>query len=133
MFGPALWWYVGPRGAGGTMGRVLHGSATTTEAVRRAIQARRESVRAAAKRFGISPTTVRKWRRRRTTADARMGPKEPRSTVPTVEGEAVVVAFRRHTLLPLDDCPYALQPTIPHLSGARACTAACSATASPGC
>ena len=26
------------------------------------------------------------------------------------------VAFRRHTLLPLDDCLYALQPTIPHLS-----------------
>jgi IS30 family transposase len=25
-------------------------------------------------------------------------------------------AFRRHTLLPLDDCLYALQPTIPHLS-----------------
>src|SRR5918993_5788242 len=115
MFGPALWWYVGPRGAGGTMGRVLHGSATTTEAVRRAIQARRESVRAAAKRFGISPTTVQKWRRRQTTADARMGPKEPRSTVLTVEEEAVVVAFRRHTLLPLDDCLYALQPTIPPL------------------
>jgi transposase InsO family protein len=72
-------------------------------------------VRAAAKRFGISPTTVQKWRRRQTTADARMGPKEPRSTVLTVEEEAVVVAFRRHTLLPLDDCLYALQPTIPHL------------------
>jgi transposase InsO family protein len=97
------------------MGQVLHGSATTTEAVRRAIQARQESVRAAAKRFGISPTTVQKWRRRQTTADARMGPKEPRSTVLTVEEEAVVVAFRRHTLLPLDDCLYALQPTIPHL------------------
>lgn len=30
--------------------------------------------------------------------------------------EAVVVAFRRHTLLPLDDCLYALQATIPHLA-----------------
>src|SRR6201996_6805988 len=39
-----------------------------------------------------------------------------RSTVLTVEEEAVVVAFRRHTLLPLDDCLYALQPTIPHLT-----------------
>ena len=27
----------------------------------------------------------------------------------------MVVAFRRHTLLPLDDCLYALQPSIPHL------------------
>ncbi|MGW9822086.1 transposase-like protein, partial [Methylorubrum extorquens] len=44
------------------MGQVLHGSATTTETVRRAIQARQESVRAAAKRYGISPTTVQKWR-----------------------------------------------------------------------
>ncbi|RWF38107.1 MAG: IS481 family transposase, partial [Mesorhizobium sp.] len=26
------------------------------------------------------------------------------------------VAFRRYTLLPLDDCLYALQPTIPHLT-----------------
>src|SRR4029453_14145406 len=122
-----------------TMGQVLHGSATTTEAVRRAIHARQESVRAAAKGFGITPTTVQKWRRRQTTADARMGPKEPRSTVLTVEEEAVVVAFRRHTLLPLDDCLYALPPTFPHLtphtppSGARACASACSATASPGC
>jgi transposase InsO family protein len=97
------------------MGQLLHGSATTTEAVRRAIQARQERVRAAAKRFGISPTTVQKWRKRQTTADARMGPMEPRSTVLTVEEEAIVVAFRRHTLLPLDDCLYALQPTIPHL------------------
>ena len=28
----------------------------------------------------------------------------------------MVVAFRRHTLLPLDDCLYALQPTIPRLT-----------------
>ncbi len=28
----------------------------------------------------------------------------------------MIIAFRRHTLLPLDDCLYALQPTIPHLT-----------------
>ena len=28
----------------------------------------------------------------------------------------MVVAFRRHTLLPLDDCLYALQPSIPNLT-----------------
>ena len=98
------------------MGQVLHGSARTTEAVRRAIQLRQESVRALAKRFGVSPTTVQKWRKRATTADAKMGPKEARSTVLTPGEEAVIVAFRRHTLLPLDDCLYALQPTIPHLT-----------------
>jgi transposase-like protein len=98
------------------MGQVLHGSATTTEAVRRAIQAREESVRALAKCYGISPTTVQKWRKRQTVTDERMGPKQVRSTVLTLEEEAVVVAFRRHTLLPLDDCLDALQPTIPHLT-----------------
>jgi len=34
----------------------------------------------------------------------------------SAEQEAVVVAFRRHTLLPLDDCLYALQPSIPGLT-----------------
>lgn len=33
-----------------------------------------------------------------------------------LEEEAVIVAFRRYTLLPLDDCLYALQATIPHLT-----------------
>ena len=37
-----------------------------------------------------------------------MGP-EPASTVLTAEQEAIAVAFRRHTLLALDDCLYALQ------------------------
>jgi hypothetical protein len=50
--------------------------------------------------------------------DARTGPKAPRLTVLTIE-EAIVVAFRRHTLLPLDDCLYAFQATIPHLRGRR--------------
>jgi transposase InsO family protein len=98
------------------MGQVLHGSAHTTAAVRRAIQRSEASVRALARRHGISPTTVQKWRKRATVADAPMGPKSVRSTVLTVEEEAMVVAFRRHTLLPLDDCLYALQPTIPHLT-----------------
>lgn len=34
----------------------------------------------------------------------------------SLEDEAVVVACRRHTLLPQDDCLYALQATIPHLT-----------------
>jgi hypothetical protein len=39
-----------------------------------------------------------------------------RSTVLSIEDEAVVVAFRRHTLLPFDDCLYALQACLPHLT-----------------
>jgi transposase InsO family protein len=98
------------------MGQVLHGSARTTEAIRRAIQHSQASLRALAKRHGINPKTVAKWRARASVADRRTGPKDPRSTVLSPEDEAIVVAFRRHTLLPLDDCLYALQATLPHLT-----------------
>jgi transposase InsO family protein len=98
------------------MGQVLHGCATTTEAVRRAIQHSQESLRTLAKRYGINPKTVAKWRKRETVNDLPTGPREAKSTVLSPEDEAVVVAFRRHTLLPLDDCLYALQATIPHLT-----------------
>jgi transposase InsO family protein len=98
------------------MGQVLHGSARTTEAIRRAIQHSQESLRALARRYGVNPKTVAKWRARASVADLRTGPKDPRSTVLSPEDEAIIVAFRRHTLLPLDDCLYALQPTIPHLT-----------------
>lgn len=66
--------------------------------------------------LGINPKTVATWRKRQTVEDCKTGPREPRSTVVSEEEEATVVAFRRHTLLPLDDCLYALQPTIPHLT-----------------
>jgi transposase InsO family protein len=98
------------------MGQVLHGSARTTAAVRRAIQNSQESLRVLARRHGINPKTVAKWKKRTSAADRPTGPKAPRSTVLTLEEDAVIVAFRRHTLLPLDDCLYALQPTIPHLT-----------------
>lgn len=98
------------------MGQVLHGSARTTEAVRRAIQDSQASLRDLARRYGINPKTVAKWKKRGSVADRPTGPKEPRSTVLSVEEEAIIVAFRRHTLLALDDCLYALQATIPHLT-----------------
>ena len=94
------------------MGQVLHGCVTTTEVIRRAIQRSEASVRTLARRHGISATTVQKWRKRETTSDARMGPKQINSSVLTVEQEAMIVAFGRHTLLPLD----ALQATIPGLT-----------------
>lgn len=98
------------------MGQVLHGSATTTEAVRRAIQHSQESLRALAQRYGINQKTVAKWKKRTSVGDIPTGPKAPKSTVLSIEEEAVIVAFRRHTLLPLDDCLYSLQATIPHLT-----------------
>src|SRR3954465_14640272 len=75
-----------------------------------------ESLRVLARRHGINPKTVAKWKKRTSAADRPTGPKAPRSTVLTLGEEAVIGAFRRHTLLPLDDCLYALQPTIPHLT-----------------
>jgi hypothetical protein len=45
-----------------------------------------------------------------------MGPKQVKSRVLTTEEEAIIVSFRKHTLLPLDDCLYALQETIPNLT-----------------
>jgi len=75
---------------------------------RLAIQHSQESLRALAKRHGVNQKTIVKWKKRSSTADLRTGPKEPRSSTLTIEEEAVVVAFRRHTLLPLDDCLYAL-------------------------
>jgi len=98
------------------MGQVLHGSARTTEAIRRAIQHSQASLRALAKRHGINQKTVAKWKRRTSVADMPTGPKTASSTVLTTEEEAVIVAFRKHTLLPLDDCLYALQPSIPRLT-----------------
>ncbi len=63
--------------------------------------------------LGVNPETVAKWRKRATVEDMKTGPSEPRSTILTEAQEAAVVALRRHTLLPLDDCLYALQPSIP--------------------
>src|SRR4249919_489684 len=101
---------------GRTMGQVLHGSATTTAAIRRAIHHSQESLRGLAKRYGINQKTVAKWKSRESVADLPTGPKQPKSTVLTVEDEAIIIAFRRHTLLPLDDCLYGLQATIPNLT-----------------
>src|SRR5919112_761248 len=66
---------------GCAMGQVLHGSARTTEAVRRAIQHSEESLRSLAKRFGINQKTVAKWKSRASVTDRRTGPSDPKSTV----------------------------------------------------
>ena len=67
------------------MGQVLHGSARTTESIRRAIQHSEASLRALSKRYGINQKTVAKWKKRTSVADRPTGPKEPKSTVLTIE------------------------------------------------
>jgi len=98
------------------MGQILHGSAATTHAVRAAIQRSKASVAELAAQYHLNPKTVRKWRKRKSVEDMPMGPQDARSTVLSSEEEAACIAFRKHTLLPLDDCLYALQVTIPSLT-----------------
>ncbi|MFL6797630.1 MAG: IS481 family transposase, partial [Xanthobacteraceae bacterium] len=98
------------------MGQILHGSATTTHAVRAAIQRSKAPLKRLASQYGLNQKTIAKWRKRAFVNDAPMGPKAPHSTVLSSDEEALVIAFRKHTLLPLDDCLYALQGTIPHLT-----------------
>ena len=94
----------------------LHGSARTTPRVRAELQASQDTSSALAQRYGLSRTTVTKWRARTTTNDAPMGPSAPHSTVLTLSEEAMVVEFRRRTLLPLDDVLGCLRDSIPKLT-----------------
>lgn len=98
------------------MGQVRHGCATTTHAIRSAIQRSQASNAAPSRALGINVETVAKRRKRQTVEDRKTGSSEPHSTRLSEAEEAVGVAFRRHTLLPLDDSLYALRPTIPNLT-----------------
>lgn len=98
------------------MGQVLHANARTTEAIRREIHLRKESIAKAAKRYNVNPKTIVKWRKRNDTKDLRMGPRKIKSTVLSEGEEQAIVTFRKMTQLPLDDVLYSLQETIPHLS-----------------
>jgi hypothetical protein len=89
------------------MGQILHGSATTTHAIRAAIQRSKAPLKELTARCGLNRKTVAKWRKWSLIEDAPLGPKTPRSTVLTPEAEAMVVALRKHTLPPLDDRVYA--------------------------
>lgn len=98
------------------MAQVLHGRARTTTETRREIQNSKESIAKLAKRFNLDPKTVAKWRKRDYVHDTPMGPKKPHSTVLKPEEEAAIAVFRSQTLLPLDDCLYTLQDTMPRLT-----------------
>ncbi len=98
------------------MAQVLHGCARTTKAVRRELQNSKKKTTELAKEYKINRKTVARWRKRDYVEDTPMGPKNPRSTVLSIKEEAMIVTFRKHTLLPLDDCLYTLQEQIPHLT-----------------
>jgi hypothetical protein len=86
------------------MRQTLHDGACTTEAVHRTIQESQESIVRLAKRYALNPKTMAKWKQLTHVHDVPMGPRHPRSTSLTPQEEALIVAFRKHTLLPLDDC-----------------------------
>ena len=73
---------------GRAMEQVHHGSATTTHAVKAAIQRSQAAPAQLSRELGINHKTVAKWRRRATVEGMKTGPKEPRSTVLTWEDEA---------------------------------------------
>jgi hypothetical protein len=87
------------------MGQILHGSARTTATVHRAIQQSQERIEKLSERYHLHPQPVAKWQKRTHVHDPPMGPTHPRSILLTLEKEALIVAFRKHTLLPPDDGP----------------------------
>jgi hypothetical protein len=62
--------------------QVLHGSATTLDPSRRAIQRSQASLRVLAQRYRISQKAAAKWKKRSSVADR---PKDTQSTVLSVE------------------------------------------------
>jgi transposase-like protein len=80
----------------------LHKQATTTPKVRAAIQASDEAGTVLAERFGVTPQTIYKWRKRDSVADRSHTPHRLQTTL-TLAQEAVAVALRRALLISLDD------------------------------
>ena len=76
------------------MGQVRYGSATTTHAVRAAIQRSKALLATLSRELGINPKTVAKWRKRQTVEDLKTGPKEPRSTILTGAEETAGAGVR---------------------------------------
>ncbi len=94
------------------MGQILHGTATTTHAIRAKIQTSEKSIRDLAELHNINPKTAHKWKSRDSVEDQKCGCKVGQGTVLTELDEAVIIETRRKTLLPLDDLFDLLQPTI---------------------
>ena len=65
--------------------RYYTGAPCTTEVTRRALQKRQESLKALSERYGTNHKTVATWRKRDVVHDVPMGPKQPHSTVLSLE------------------------------------------------
>ena len=98
------------------MGQILHGTATTTHAIREKIQNSKESISQLASRYNVNPKTVHKWKHRESVEDLKCGRCPGQGSVLSAVDEAVIVETRRKTLLPLDDLYDLLLPQIPALT-----------------
>lgn len=98
------------------MGQILHGTATTTHAIRAKIQDSEESIGQLASRYNINPKTAHKWKQREFVEDLKCGRRPGQGSVLTTVDEAVIVETRRKTLLPLDDLYDLLLTQIPVLT-----------------
>jgi len=98
------------------MGQILHGTATTTHAIREKIQNSEESINQLASRYNINPKTVHKWKHRESVEDLKCGRRTGQGSVLSAVDEAVIVEARRKTLLTLDDLYDLLLPQIPALT-----------------
>src|SRR3954462_10825906 len=95
----------------------VHANARTTPAVRTEIARSTEPSGVLAQRYGVSPETIRKWRKRG-AADCQDHSSRPHKLPwkATDEERAIVCALRRATGFPLDDLTFVVTHVLPHLN-----------------
>ena len=84
------------------MSHTIHSQARTTPKIRAEIQSSTLSDRALAKKYSLTRTTVRKWRKRENQQDLSHCPHRLNTTLSEIQ-ELMVVEIRKLLLLPLDD------------------------------
>ncbi len=97
------------------MASILHANAKTTPRIRKEIQDSKESIAQIAKRLGLNPKTVLKWKHANSLEDNKSGPKI-RSSVLTLAEQHIICEVRRQMQLSLDDLYIVLKPHIAKLS-----------------
>ena len=89
-------------GSGDDMLIALHKNATTTPAIREAIQKATGSDYELARQFNVCRDTIRKWRKRDTVQDGSHTAHRLQTTLNAGQ-EELVIYLRTQLLLPLDD------------------------------
>src|ERR1700759_3247000 len=95
----------------------IHPNARTTPITRAEIAGSHERTGVLAQRYGVSTETIRKWRKRG-ASDCRDHSARPHQLPwkATEEERAVVCMLRRVTNFPLDDLPFVITHSLPHLN-----------------